>query len=99
MIRTNRWVDELIPIEKVAEMSQKVGVYGIYIDGSETLIKEGDNLSCFTYFVTEKIHRDNISETHLDNYNKFDFVVDNNGFNINYLIEEIANILQEVGLL
>ena len=99
LIRTNRWVDELIPIEKVAEMSQKVGVYGIYIDGSETLIKEGDNLSCFTYFVTEKIHRDNISETHLDNYDKFDFVVDNNGFNINYLIEEIANILQEVGLL
>lgn len=101
LIRINRWVDELIQREKVSEMSKKVGIYGIYPDGSEALIEDSnlDNLDKFEYFVTEKIHRDNISETNLDNYNKFDFVVDNNGFNINYLIEKIAHILQEVSLL
>lgn len=101
LIRINRWVDELIPREKVSEMSKKVGIYGIYSDGSEALIEDSnfDNLDKFEYFATEKKNIDNISETDLDNYDKFDFIIDNNSFIIEILIDKVKSILQEIHLI
>lgn len=101
LIRINRWVDKLIPIEKVSEMSKKVGIYGIYPDGSEALIEDSnlDNLDRFEYFVTEKTNINNISETDLDNYDKFDFIIDNNSFIIEILIDKVKSILQEIHLI
>lgn len=101
LIRINRWVDELIPREKVSEMSKKVGIYGIYPDGSEALIEDFnlDNLDRFEYFATEKTNINNISETDLDNYDKFDFIIDNNSFTIEILIDKVKSILQEIHLI
>lgn len=101
LIRINRWVDELIPKEKVSEMSKKVGIYGIYSDGSEALIEDSNfnSLDKFEYFATEKTHRDSISETDLDNYDKFDFIIDNNSFIIETLIDKVKSILQEIHLI
>ena len=101
LIRINRWVDELIPREKVSEMSKKVGIYGIYSDGSEALIEDSnlDNLDRFEYFATEKKNINNISETDLDNYDKFDFIIDKNSFIIEILIDKVKSILQEIHLI
>ena len=101
LIRINRWVDELIPKEKVSEMSKKVSIYGIYPDGSEALIEDSnlDNLDRFEYFATEKKNINNISETDLDNYDKFDFIIDNNSFTIEILIDKVKSILQEIHLI
>ena len=100
LIRINRWVDKLIPIEKVSEMSKKVDIYGIYPDGSEALIENSnlDNLDKFEYFVTEKTNINNISETDLDDYTKFDHIIENNSFDINNLISKVDQILKYEGL-
>ena len=100
LIRINRWVDELIQREKVSEMSKKVGIYGIYSDGSETLIEDSnlDNLDKFEYFATEKTNINNISETDLDDYMKFDHIIENNSFDINNLISKVDQILKYEGL-
>ena len=100
LIRINRWVDELIPREKVSEMSKKVGIYGIYPDWSEALIEDSnlDNLDRFEYFVTEKTNINNISEIDLDNYTKFDHIIENNSFDINNLISKVDQILKYEGL-
>jgi len=100
LIRINRWVDELIPREKVSEMSKKVGIYGIYSDGSEALIEDSnlDSLNKFEYFATEKKNIDNISETDLDDYKKFDHIIENNSFDINNLISKVDQILKYEGL-
>ena len=101
LIRINRWIDNLIPREKVSEMSKKVDIYGIYSDGSEALIEDSnlDNLDRFEYFVTEKTNINNISETDLDHYEGFDYVIENNSINITVLIEKISFILKERGLI
>lgn len=99
LIRTNRWVDELIPKEKIAEMLPNKEIYGIYFDGTESLIDENSNLSDFSHFVTEKKHINSISEIDLDDYTKFDFVIENNGFDINLLIKEVESILKTLGLI
>ena len=100
LIRINRWVDELIPREKVSEMSKKVDIYGIYPDGSEALIEDSnlDNLDRFEYFATEKTNINNISETDLDDYIKFDHIIENNSFDINNLISKVDQILKYEGL-
>ena len=100
LIRINRWVDELIPKEKVSEMSKKVSIYGIYPDGSEALIENSDldNLDRFEYFVTEKTNINNISETDLDDYMKFDHIIENNSFDIDNLISKVDQILKYEGL-
>lgn len=100
LIRINRWVDKLIPIEKVSEISKKVDIYGIYPDGSEALIENSnlDNLDKFEYFVTEKTNINNISETDLDDYMKFDHIIENNSFDINNLISKVDQILKYEGL-
>ena len=99
LIRINRWVDELIPKEKVVEMLPNKEIYGIYSDGTESLIDENSNLCGFSHFVTEKKHINSISETDLDDYTEFDFVIENNGFDINLLIKEVESILKTLGLI
>lgn len=99
LIRINRWIDKIIPKDIIAQLSEKTGIYGIYPDGSEALIENIENLDNFEYFATELQRIDNVSETDLDNYEGFDYVIENNSVNITVLIEKISFILKERGLI
>lgn len=96
LIRINRWIDNIIPIEKVAEVSKNRAVYGVYIDGSETLIEDDSyyNLQKFDFFATELPTNHKPSECSLDNYRGFDFVIENIYQNVTPLICDLKNILQ-----
>lgn len=103
VIRINRHFDIIRYEEAVKEFHKGSPVFILYPDGSEALIEDLDTLDYYlkdssVKFGFERNFDTHKSETSLDDYKDFDYVIENNG-SIEDLKAKLENILVELKLI